>query len=127
MQAFYEPAWFGPKGRDYGGSPFMSVGRGLPIPTLSGTPTTIGGFTVPSPSGYVRGTEIVGDELRNRDLTEAEKNELDRQWAARSAYEAPPLGMANLAQYGQGQLSNYGMGGMSAYQPMMREEFLRWR
>ena len=92
-------------------------------------------YKEPGQSWWQKAVSVIpGVDLRDqygsveeRDLTAAERAEIDKQWAPRSAYEAPPLGQANLAQYGQGQLSNYGMGGMVAYQPLMREEYLRWR
>jgi hypothetical protein len=122
----------------------MPLGRGpLPLPDMSQMVTSLDGVALPSPSGYMQGIEyeppgqswwqkglsvLPGVDLKEqygsfeeRDLTPAEKTEMDMQWRTRQDSERPPLGQAGLANLGQNRLRNFGMG------QMMREEYQRWR
>lgn len=115
MSSFYEPG--------FGGS---RSGYGNMLGMANTMPTTMGGFDY-RPDVY-RGTSASYAARGLGGPVDPEfTDQMQKSWALRSAYDAPPVGVANLGRYGVGQLKNYGTGALSAYGPMIREETLRWR
>jgi len=112
MKAFYEPAYFG-----------SSSGYGQAFNDWAGNfPTQMGGFSLgpEEREGFNANMDQLGG---GSGYGGAIRGAL----RARNAYDQPPVGPQNLANYGVGQLQNSGVGALDAYRPLAREEDLRWR
>ena len=114
MRAFYEPGWFGAPGPVAYTDP-LGFSREAGRDQL---PPTMGGFAyarpsdAPAPLANQPNMPAMPPEV----LAELERKR--RATATRRAYSAPPVGQANLTNYGVGQLQNYGVGALGAYQPL---------
>lgn len=132
MQSFYEPSYFGSRTNQRYGD-YLSSLASLPSPGQlhQSTPTTMGGFQFFNPQAeYGDDERTILDKVLGQQTADPEAQ---RNWMTRSAYDAPPVGQANLANYGMGQIARYGLGSgvgrgaLAPYGTRMREEYLRWR